>query len=150
MKQFKTLAAVVFVTFFLSMTSLAWSHCEIPCGIYDDAARIEMILEHIGTIEKSMNMVRELERTQPINYNQLVRWISNKEHHANEIQEIVMQYFMTQRINFDTAKYQEKLEALHHLLVYAMKCKQTTDVANITAMKKAVASFTSLYFDTKK
>jgi nickel superoxide dismutase len=28
--------------------------CEIPCGIYDDEMRINMIAEHITTIEKSV------------------------------------------------------------------------------------------------
>jgi nickel superoxide dismutase len=30
----------------------AAAHCEIPCGIYDDEMRINMVLEHIATIEK--------------------------------------------------------------------------------------------------
>ena len=37
----------------------AFSHCEIPCGIYDDAMRITMIQEHITTIEKSMICLRQ-------------------------------------------------------------------------------------------
>jgi len=28
----------------------------------------------------------------PVNYNQLVRWIMNKEDHANQLQEIVTQF----------------------------------------------------------
>ena len=30
------------------------AHCEIPCGIYDDQTRVQLIHEHIGTIEKAM------------------------------------------------------------------------------------------------
>ncbi len=30
--------------------SYAAAHCEIPCGIYDDEMRINMIAEHITTI----------------------------------------------------------------------------------------------------
>ena len=72
------------------------AHCEIPCGIYDDAARFTEMREHVATIEKSMNQISELEKGG--NANQLVRWVSNKEHHANEVQHIVSQYFMTQRV----------------------------------------------------
>jgi hypothetical protein len=57
----------------------------------------------------------------PINYNQLIRWVSNKEDHANEIQEIVSQYFMTQRIKPDTKNYSQKLALLHNMLIYAVE-----------------------------
>jgi len=40
--------------------SLAYSHCQIPCGIYDDEARFTEIAEHITTIEKSMKEIESL------------------------------------------------------------------------------------------
>jgi hypothetical protein len=70
----------------------------------------------------------------------------NKEDHANQLQDIVAQYFMTQRIKFDTKDYDKKLKILHHMLVYTMKCKQTTDKANVEALKKLIAEFKDIYF----
>ena len=93
------------------------AHCEIPCGIYDDQLRAQLIREHATTIEKSMKSIIELSKGSPINYNQLARWVSNKEAHANEVQHIVSQYFMTQRIKPEAEKYNEKLAALHELLI---------------------------------
>lgn len=122
----------------------ALAHCEIPCGIYDDEARMTLILEHADTIEKSMKQIAELEKGD--NANQLVRWVTNKEQHANELQHIVTQYFMTQRIKFDAADYDKKLAALHKLLVYSMKCKQTTDLANVDMLRQAAEEFHKLYF----
>jgi len=122
----------------------ALAHCEIPCGIYNDEVRMTLILEHADTIEKSMKQIAELESGG--NANQLVRWVTNKEHHANEVQEIVTQYFMTQRIKFDAADYDKKLAALHKLLVYSMKCKQTTDLANVEMLRQAAEEFHKLYF----
>ena len=124
---------------------MAGAHCEIPCGIYDDAMRLDQIAEHIKTIEKSMNKIKELGKGNPLNYNQLVRWVSNKETHANEIQHIVTQYFMTQRIKPDAKKYAEKLKVLHHMLIYAMKSKQTTDTANTEKLKSLLKEFEILY-----
>ena len=121
-----------------------FAHCEIPCGIYDDELRMSLISEHAGTIEKSMNQIIELEKGG--NANQLVRWVTNKEVHANEVQHIVTQYFMTQRIKFDTPDYDKKLAALHEILVYAMKCKQTTDVTNVEMLRQAADRFHKLYF----
>lgn len=122
----------------------ALSHCEIPCGIYDDKMRISMLEEHITTIEKSMNVIKELEKES--DSNQLIRWVMNKEDHANQFQEIVSQYFLTQRIKDDHHNYGAKLEVLHQMLVYAMKCKQTTDLANAARLKELVAEFDKLYF----
>ncbi len=124
---------------------MAGAHCEIPCGIYDDAMRLNQIAEHIKTIEKSMNKINALGKENPVNYNQLVRWVSNKETHANEIQHIVTQYFMTQRIKPDAKKYAEKLKALHHMLIYAMKSKQTTDPTNTEKLKSLLKEFEILY-----
>ena len=70
------------------------------------------------------------------NINQLTRWVNNKEHHADDIRHIVTQYFMTQRIKLPdesdagaVAAYEKKLALLHKMMVYAMKCKQTTDLS---------------------
>ena len=140
---FSILAVLLPLSFSISTVS---AHCEIPCGIYDDQLRVQLIAEHATTIEKSMKQIMELGKANPVNYNQLVRWVSNKEDHATEIQQIVSQYFMTQRIKPDQKKYSEKLIVLHKMLVAAMKCKQTTDLANVEALKTHLKEFETLYF----
>lgn len=122
----------------------ALSHCEIPCGIYDDHMRIHLLEEHVTTMEKSMKKIVELKDAG--DSNQRVRWIMNKEAHADKFQEIVSQYFLTQRIATDQKQYPEKLQTLHQMLVYAMKCKQTTDLQHIAKLKELVQSFSELYF----
>jgi len=72
--------------------------------------------------------------------------VMNKENHARELQEIVSQYFMTQRIKFDAKDYDKKIGFLHQMLVYAMKCKQTTDLGNIQKLQEALKGFEALYF----
>lgn len=129
---------------FLLMSSFAHAHCEIPCGIYDDKMRITMLEEHLATIEKAMGNILELEKGQ--NSNQMIRWVLSKEDHANKFQEIVSQYFLTQRIKPGQEKYGEHLELLHKMLVFAMKCKQTTDLENAAHLKTLVQQFEKLYF----
>ena len=126
--------------------SHAAAHCEIPCGIYDDQLRAHLMAEHGTTIEKSMKMIVKLSKADPVNYNQLVRWTNNKETHATQIQHIVSQYFMTQRIKPDQKKYTEKLAVLHKILISAMKCKQTTDPANVDTLRSLLKEFEILYF----
>ena len=143
----KILSQILVGCFFIFILCVqAYAHCEIPCGIYDDEMRIKIINEHIVTVEKSMKQIIELEKKEHHNSNQLVRWIMNKEHHATEIQEIVTQYFMTQRIKFDTENYQKKLGVLHQILVYSMKCKQTTNVDYPNKLRLLVQKFHALYF----
>ena len=130
---------------FVFIISNAAAHCEIPCGIYDDQLRTKLIAEHATTIEKSMKQIMELSKD-PANSNQLVRWVSNKETHATEIQHIVSQYFMTQRIKPNQDKYTDKLIVLHKMLLAAMKCKQTTDVSNVSDLRTLLKQFEILYF----
>ncbi len=131
---------------FTVLVSTAFAHCEIPCGIYDDQARINMILEHITTIEKAMKQIKGLEKENHPDFNQLVRWIMNKEHHATEIQTIVAQYFLTQRIKPGVKDYHQKLALLQQMLVFSMKCKQTTDPQNAAKLRDLVKQFHLLYF----
>ncbi|UCH90033.1 MAG: superoxide dismutase [Thermoplasmata archaeon] len=129
-------------------------HCEIPCGIYNDELRIFIIEEHVDTIEKSMKMILKLKEEGNLNYNQIVRWINNKEYHAESIQEIVQRYFMTQRIKpaareDETAykDYIEKLALMHEMLIYAMKAKQSVDTGNVEKLREILKNFKALYFN---
>lgn len=132
------------------LSANAFGHCEIPCGIYDDQMRIDMLREHITTIEKSMKMIQHLQEEKHHNTNQSVRWVVNKEDHADKLQHIVSQYFMTQRIGLDADRYAEKISLLHHMLIFAMKCKQTTDLDNVQKLRGTVDKFESLYFEKEK
>ena len=139
-----SVATGVFLMFI--MAGNVGAHCEIPCGIYDDQLRANLIYEHTVTIEKSMKKIAELGTQNPVIYNQLTRWISNKEEHATKIQQIISQYFLTQRIRPDVEKYPDKLSVLHKMLLAAMKCKQSIDVANVQTLRSLLEEFEIMYF----
>ena len=139
-------------TALLMISTQLHAHCQIPCGVYDDTMRVKMIEEHTLTILKSMNYIssnqNDLEQQ-----NQVARWIINKEEHAQEIQNIVSEYFLTQRIKLkDNSKeskdlYHAQLAALHSILLDAMKCKQTIDSNMTTSLLENLNKFVNLYFD---
>jgi len=136
-------------------TSMVYSHCQIPCGIYGDPARFDMIAEHITTIEKSMKQITELSKRDKLNMNHITRWVYNKEKHADELSHIVTYYFMAQRIKFvDKSQgkayedYIKKLTLLHKILVYSMKAKQTTDLSNVEKLRSLLTEFRVTYFRT--
>jgi len=144
------LAAVVAI---LSAASLpAFAHCQMPCGIYADEMRIQMIEEDLATIEKAMQQIVALGKESPVNYNQLVRWVDTKEEHAGKIQELVSDYFLAQRIRppaevegapFEI--YTRQLVILHSILVEAMKCKQTTELGHVETLRVLVKEFRASY-----
>jgi thiol peroxidase len=130
-----------------------YGHCQIPCGIYDDQMRFDMLTEHITTIEKSIKMIVELSKQSEPNMNQLVRWVNNKDYHADEFSHIVTYYFMVQRIKLPTdddakagQEYLDKVSSLHEMLVYAMKTKQTTNLENVDKLRVLLHKFHHMYF----
>ncbi|RKE04944.1 superoxide dismutase [Ni] [Marinifilum flexuosum] len=147
---------LVFVLFLIvGNQKNTFAHCEVPCGIYADSVRVVLMSEHITTIEKSMKKIVALSAEENVNYNQLVRWVNNKEEHAKKLQEIATQYFMFQRVKLtDDAekmkKNQKLLAKLHEICVYAMKAKQTTDLNVIKKLNNSVHDFSHLYFGPGK
>ena len=148
----KTCLFILFIVL-IYMNQPLFPHCQVPCGIYDDKARIKMIAEHITTIEKAMKQIAALSKKTPVNYNQIVRWVFNKEKHAEELSQILTYYFMAQRvkpvIQSETMKhkeYQKKLELLHHLMVFAMKAKQSTELSVVEKMRILLKKFERAYF----
>lgn len=152
MKRFAITSIVVLALIATAVPASA--HCQIPCGIYDDELRVQLIEEHIGTVEKSMKKIAELSAEDDEDYNQIVRWVNNKEVHAQEIQDIVTAYFMAQRIkpavDHDDEKamneYIHKLAILHAIQIHAMKAKQSTDLEQIETLRNLVAKFRKAYF----
>jgi len=149
----KQIAAVSILATVAILASIAYSHCQIPCGIYDDEARFGEIAEHITTIEKSMKEIEKLSAEAKPNMNQIVRWVNNKELHADELSEIVTYYFMAQRVKLPADgdikaqnQYVTKLTLLHRMLVYSMKAKQTTDLVNVEQLKSSLNEFHKVYF----
>lgn len=151
MKKIVICSLIVFISF-VFIPSL-FPHCELTYGIYGDEMRIKLIEEHITTIEKSMNFILSQEKLAEKNYNQLIRWIVNKENHAQYIQDIVSQYYLTQRIKpvskekgalYD--KYIEQLKIAHEMLISAMKAKQKTDLKIVETLRSLLQDFSKVYF----
>ena len=147
------ISALFFIVLLISNKS--YSHCEIPCGIYADNERFLEMFEHVKTIKKSTNKIIELSNNKKINYHDIVRWTTNKEEHATKIQNIVSQYFLTQRIkpiNKDSSEeykkqYKMNLSLLHLILTNAMKTKQNLAISEIENLNKSILNF-KLYYST--
>ena len=128
--------------------NLILAHCQIPCGIYDDALRIIILKENFQTIKKSMEQIVKLSnQSDALSKNQITRWITTKEYHSQNVQKIISEYFLTQRINESDESYIDKTTLLQKLLVISMKCKQTVDTKHIEEAIILIEKFSKLYFD---
>ncbi len=136
------------------LAGTAIAHCQMPCGIYNDEMRFRMVEENIITVQKSILSIIGLSRAAPIDQNQLVRWVQNKDEHAEKIQRIAWFYFLAQRVKpVDKAevsseeykKYLKKLKLLHEIIFYAMKTKQSLDLENIHKLQHLLKVFEEIY-----
>ncbi|MEM7791775.1 MAG: superoxide dismutase [Ni], partial [Verrucomicrobiota bacterium] len=95
----KNLYSVFLIVVALAAPKLSHAHCQVPCGIYDDDARVTAMLEDAATVAKACKMIAELEgKTDPQSMQQVVRWVSNKESHAQKIIITMADYYLTQRV----------------------------------------------------
>ena len=139
------------LTFLFAAADLQ-AHCQVPCGIYDDDARVTQLREDATTIGKAIVKIGELAGKQDAqSANQLARWVANKEKHAANIIEVVAEYFLAQRVKpvaegaNGHGAYLEKLGDHHAVIVAAMKTKQTGEDGTVDALNAALDVLGSHY-----
>lgn len=137
---------------FLFAANFAGAHCQVPCGIYGDELKFGELEQHVETITKATSEIRKLSAKDELtaqDHQQLVRWTNNKELHASKIIDEAANYFLAQRIKPDADKYDDKVELLHHIIVYAMKSKQSSGSEAPETLGKKIAAFKAIYLDHK-
>ena len=153
-------SGVSLLSLLLVATGMLWTahvrradaHCQVPCGIYDDPARITRLREDAATITKAITQIHELVgKHDPQAFNQAGRWVSTKEAHASHIIEVVSEYFLAQKVKpVATAAsgrdaYLEKLADHHAVMVAAMKTKQQANPASADALVHAIDALARHY-----
>ena len=131
---------------------LALAHCQVPCGIYDDAARVARLYEDAATIEKAMVQIADLAgKTDALSANQLARWVATKELHASNIITTVSEYFLAQRVKPVAGgaegrdAYLASLADHHAVITAAMKTKQNVSVDFVAALRTALDAMGAHY-----
>lgn len=121
------------------------AHCQVPCGIYDDAARIAGMREDAVTIGKAITNLGELAgKNDAQSWNQAVRWTTTKEDHASRIIQVASEYFLTQKVKPVAAgaegydAYVASVTELHAVMRAAMVTKQTPTADSVKALDAAI------------
>lgn len=140
------LSLLVFWGVLFAMTSTLYAHCQVPCGIYNDHARIEQMLEDSATILKASRLIAELSgKTDAQSQNQIVRWVMNKEKHAQNVIFTISDYFLTQRVKTSQKDYEDRLKKHHAVILAAMAAKQNSDEKMAMALQKSIEDLAVYY-----
>ena len=132
------------------LPNLAMAHCQLPCGIYDDHARVKAMLEDVVTIRKAVTMMEELVDKDDIqSRQQFTRWVLNKETHTQLIISTIADYFLTQRVKAAQEDYVERLKRHHAVIVNAMKAKQKANMMVVDALEASVKALEEYYPEQK-
>ena len=137
----------------IACASISWqvnAHCQIPCGIYDDHERVQSMLEDTATVSKATKLMAELAgKSDAQSQNQMVRWVMNKEKHAQNIINTISDYFLTQRVKSSQKDYTDRLVKHHAVIVAAMKAKQNADSKYAKELQKAIEALAPYYPEHK-
>ena len=152
-----TVVTVTIITslaiFFSGQINTAQAHCQVPCGIYNDAARIGALAEDVITISKAITKINELAgKSDATSINQAVRWVQTKDAHASNIIKVISEYFLTQKVKpvstgkkGDYQKYLESLSRHHAVMVAAMKTKQNPTKQTAKTLSNALHTLSHDY-----
>ena len=140
---------IQFGVYFLTLCllgSYSFGHCQVPCGIYDDASRVQQMLEDVLTIDKAIHQIIELnDKSDAQSAQQLVRWVNNKEVHADKIISTISNYFLTQRVKPSSEDYLLRLSEHHRVILLSMKVKQKADAKITKDLSQAVEALSKYY-----
>jgi nickel superoxide dismutase len=154
MKHIKKLFMLIAIALLVSMPmtpGVSFAHCQIPCGIYNDYARVMSMFEDAATIKKSITLIAELsDKADAQSRNQVVRWVTNKEKHAQNIIDTISDYFLTQRVKPNQKDYSERLAKHHAVILAAMGAKQNTDMKYATVLQDRIKELLAYYPEKKQ
>lgn len=141
---------LILTLFWLFSGELTYAHCQVPCGIYDDHARVVTMLEDVSTVEKAIDEMKVLADKKDLqSQNQMIRWTMNKEKHADNIISTISDYFLTQRVKGDQKDYEQRLVDHHRVIVGAMKVKQNTNQKYVKELKEEIQKLEKYYPEHK-
>ena len=132
----------------LKPTTVAYAHCDIPCGIYDPtAAKIAA-----DTVAKMVEKIGQLDKTATdfTTRGNFVRMIGVKEQHAEickkELQVLWSDYFKPEHLE----KYPKLHDMFWKALKLASKNKQNVDAQAAADLQAAVKEISDVFWATKK
>ena len=124
-----------------SKPSIAYAHCDIPCGIYDPhqaQVAAHSVIRMVQLIEENKDDAHAV-----------ARYTSVKEEHAelckHEIRIIWGDYFKPEHLE----KYPDIHEHVNKIMKQASTAKQSVDLAAAEELLESVNKFAEIFWETK-
>lgn len=143
MKKILFIAAVL--TLSISNPHSVNAHCQMPCGIYHDDMVYDQIDQYVETMVKGMSILKKNDFSSPAESNRFTRWVIQKENASNEVAEILLTYFLQQKIKPGESDTAARLESAHKLLFLLVAIKQNSDVAVVDQFSDEWDKFKNMF-----
>lgn len=122
------------------------SHCQMPCGIYHDQMIYDKIDEYFETMVKAVTAMHNNDFKTVQDRNQFMRWVITKEKMSDEMAQVLMYYFLQQKVkpgNDDDT--QDLVKSIHKMLFLLVQIKQNADVKIVKEFGKEWDHFKELF-----
>jgi nickel superoxide dismutase len=100
----------------------------MPCGIYHDDMVYDQVDQYVETMYKGISVLNNNPFDTAKERNEFVRWVIQKENASDDVAELILKYFLQQKIKADEAETPKMLAAAHKLLQQLVAIKQNTDL----------------------
>jgi nickel superoxide dismutase len=117
----------------------------MPCGIYHDDMVYDRIDQYVETMVKGMSILKKNEFATADESNRFVRWVIQKEQASDETAQLLLTYFLQQKIKPGEADTQARLESAHKLLFLLVAIKQNTDVSIVDQFSEEWDKFKNMF-----
>lgn len=125
MRIIKTILTIFFLT---SFNELLIAHCQMPCGIYHDDMVFDQIDQYVETMFKGISVVNESKFSTVREKNEFIRWVMTKEKSSDETAQLILTYFLQQKIKPNEEDTEKKLVSAHKMLFLLVQIKQNCDL----------------------
>ena len=132
----------------LRPTTVAYAHCDIPCGIYDPTPA-KIAADTVAKMVEKINAIPK-DATDMASRNSFVRIVAVKEQHAEickkELQVLWSDYFKPEHLE----KFPKLHDSFWKALKLASKNKQNIDAAAAADLQAAVKEISDMFYASKK
>lgn len=127
-RKFYMRGKIIAVFMMLGASAALGAHCQMPCGVYHDEIVYDRLDQYVETMHKAISEMQVLKFDTPAEKNQYVRWIMQKERQSDEVSNLIVSYFLQQKIKPGEPDTTVKVVAAHKLLFLIVSIKQNVNL----------------------
>ena len=126
----KIIKKIIFTSLALAFCSHSQltAHCQMPCGIYHDDMVFDQVDQYIETMAKGVSVLTANKGVTIQERNEFTRWVIEKDEASDEIANVLVTFFLQQKIKPNEDDTVKRITSVHKLLFYIVTIKQTVDM----------------------